>query len=482
MAHPDTLVPAKPMLPPCLDLKWSLMLRVLAVALFCFFTASALAIYATHREVRKANEDVAENVGKLLELQLFRIGSNFDVPARFPDWDPVAYHLQGGGQCLRYVKADGKSERSDCVGFGRDRGAPYWFSSLASGLFAGRADVERTISYHRKVHGTLFVTTEPEAVAAAVWMSVSGLLGLTALTILAICALVYVAISRALNPTKDVLAGLDRLAQGDLACRLPQFRLSELQRISDVFNILAESLDRTTRERAALAGKLVDAHEQERLYLARELHDELAQSLSAIAAIAASIKATAEAQSPSLVPEARRLSQTSIEVMKSLRMTLRNLRPQEIDDLGLAPSLDALVASHERRAGGGQRVQLKITGDIASLPPTASAHVYRIVQEGLTNISKHAGAREARVAIDFRPPVTDHAAPPRRRWLELTIEDDGRGARAPGRMQQDTGFGLVGMRERVMALGGHLDVTAEGERGFKLHAKIPFSPSPETQY
>ena len=86
----------------------------------------------------------------------------------------------------------------------------------------------------------------------------SGLLGLTALVIGAICLLQFVAIGRALRPTKDILAGLDRLARGDLSCRLPSFRLIELQRISEVFNRLAASLELTTREKTALAARLVD--------------------------------------------------------------------------------------------------------------------------------------------------------------------------------------------------------------------------------
>ena len=137
----------------------------------------------------------------------------------------------------------------------------------------------------------------------------------------------YVAIGRALRPTKDILAGLDRLTRGDLSCRLPDFRLIELQRISEVFNTLAASLDRTTRERTALAARLVDGQEQERRHLARELHDELAQNLSAISAAAASIKATAEAECPALLPEASSLAQTSMAVMRSLRTTLADPPP-----------------------------------------------------------------------------------------------------------------------------------------------------------
>ena len=116
------------------------------------------------------------------------------------------------------------------------------------------------------------------------------MLGLSAATIGALGILVYFVVERALRPTRDVVSGLNRLAAGDLKCRLPPFRLAEMQRISDVFNDLANTLEVATSERADLARRLVEAREQERRHLARVLHDELAQSLSAMSATAASIK------------------------------------------------------------------------------------------------------------------------------------------------------------------------------------------------
>jgi signal transduction histidine kinase len=282
----------------------------------------------------------------------------------------------------------------------------------------------------------------------------------------------FVAISRALRPTRDILAALDRLARGDLSYRLPRFGLNELQRIADVFNALATSLDRTTRERAALAARLVDKQEQERSHLARELHDELAQTLTALSAAAASIKATAEAECPPLVPEARKLSQTAMALMKSLRTTLHTLRAPEIDDFGLAASLTALARDQERRTGGKLKVSLELDHDLNGLSPTAASHVYRIVQEGLTNIGKHANAKRARVALDFRPQPEETAS--EQRWLALTIEDDGCGLPNNGTAEDGGGLGLIGMRERAMALGGQLDVI-QRDKGFKLEALIPFA-------
>lgn len=459
---------------PNLDLKSSLTLRVVAVALFCFLIAAALALFGTYRDVRQLNEHVADVLVRQLQMQLSRIETSRDVAARFPDLDPVTEVLQSAGQCVQYVKSDGSIARSSCIGFNRAVGKPPdWFAALCDLIPAARADVARPISYRGRSYGTVVVTIESAAIAAAIWKEVSGLLGLTGLVIGAICILQYGAISRALRPTKDILAGLDRLARGDLSCRLPNFRLIELQRISEVFNKLAASLDRTTREKTELAAKLVDNQEQERLDLARDLHDEFAQSLSAMSAVAASIKATAETECPALVPEANNLSQTSIAMMRSLRTTLRNLRPPEIDDFGLATSLATLARDQERLANGQLKISLEMDDDLRVLPRTAASHVYRIVQEGLTNINKHAHAGHARVALSFGPEAGEQTTP-KQRWLALTIEDDGSRAVGSGIAAEGGGLGLIGIRERVMALGGTLDVIDLDDTGFKLHAMIPF--------
>jgi signal transduction histidine kinase len=160
-------------------------------------------------------------------------------------------------------------------------------------------------------------------------------------------------------------------------------------------------------------------------------------------------------------------------VMRVLRTTLRALRPPEIDDFGLAASLAVLARDHEQQAGGGLKISLEINGDLRVLPPTAASHVYRIVQEGLTNINKHAHGAHARVDLGFRPEGGDPTTS-ERCWLTLTIENDGRAAVDSGMAVKGNGFGLIGMRERVMALGGQLDILDLGERGFRLHAMIPF--------
>jgi two-component system, NarL family, sensor histidine kinase UhpB len=452
---------------PRLDLKSALTLRVIVVASACFLAAAAFAVYSTAREVRAGNANVADLVARQLQVQLFRIEANLEAPEQFPDWEPVIGYVQSAGQCIHFIRPDG-SRRSGCTGASGNIGwLPDWLSDLSGWTGIARADVTRPISARGKIYGHLLVQMEPAVVLAMIWKDVSGLLGLTALLVCLTCLLQYVAIRRALQPTDDILAGLDRLAHGDLSCRLPDFRLIELQRISEVFNDLAVSLERTTRERSALAGRLVNGQEQERQHLARELHDELAQTLSAMNATAASIKLTAENECPALVAEAHKLSLLTMTVMRSLRTTLRALRPPEIDDLGLEACLRTLVSDHERRSGGTVKIALDLGADLKGLPPTTTAHLYRIVQEGLTNVSKHANASRANIALGFQ-------AISGRQWLSLTIEDDGSGSTDHG-ATAESGLGLIGMKERAMALGGQLDIIS-GDRSFKLQAVIPIAP------
>jgi signal transduction histidine kinase len=453
-----------------LDLKRSLTLRVVATAFACFLVSALLALYGTYRETRQANARVADLVARQLEMQLWRIGASIDIPARFPDWDPVADRAQAAGQCIRYMRPDGRLGRAGCIAAG-DGVPPAWIATLGARLLGPGTEVARPVAFQGRPHGTVVVATDASSVLAAIWRDVSRLLGLTALLVGTICVLQYMAIGRALRPTRDILAGLDRLARGDLSCRLPRFRLTELRRISEVFNALAASLDRTTRERAQLAARLVDGQEQERRHLARELHDDLAQTLSAISATAASIRATAEARCPALVPEASRLAETTLATMRSLRATLEALRPPEIEDFGLTASLAALVREQERRVGGTLRVHLKTDGNLDSLPLTAAAHVYRIVQESLANIAKHANAGEAHVLLGVQP---DAGRASGLSWLTLAIEDDGTGAGGCTPASEGTGLGLTGMRERAMALGGRLEVVKRNG-GFRIEAVIPFA-------
>jgi signal transduction histidine kinase len=450
-----------------MNLKWLLVRRIALIALACLLAGSALALYQTARSAEQRNVALAEAVTRQLDLQLWRIGSALDIPRRFPDWDLVTSYTLQPGQCVQFQATDPTRQRSSCSGVDTlSATVPPWFVRTYNFLIRADLSASKPVSYFGTSQGRILAETDPTATAAQAWDTIAPLFKFCTALVLLLCVVTYFVIDSALRPTREILAGLNRLAQGDLACRLPGCRLAELNRISEVFNVLSEDLSKATSERAELARRLVDTQEKERRHIARELHDEIAQKLAALNALAACIRRTTQTDAPALVDEARALEKMASVLMISLRRTLTYLRPQEIDDLGLIQSLKALVEQHNESARGRTTYSIETTGEVEQLRAETCAHVYRIVQEALTNASKHANARNVRVLL------TQHADSGQEK-IRLSVVDDGAGPAPVDNPPPPSGSGLIGMRERVLALSGKFAAGPLSSGGFGLQVEFP---------
>jgi signal transduction histidine kinase len=136
------------------------------------------------------------------------------------------------------------------------------------------------------------------------------------------------------------------------------------------------------------------------------------------------------------------------------------LRPPDVDELGLAASLEGLIAGWNGRSQGKTRFEIGLSGSLVNVPGELAANLYRIAQEAITNAAKHAGA--SRISLS----VAMHEIPGS---IELIVEDDGQ----PGERPVKTGMGLLGMRERVAAMGGVLKFEARPGGGSALRIVIP---------
>ncbi|WP_369358974.1 sensor histidine kinase [Streptomyces sp. cg2] len=224
--------------------------------------------------------------------------------------------------------------------------------------------------------------------------------------------------------------------------------------------------EETQRERAAAQARVLamerrQAAEAERASIARELHDVVSHSVSVIAVQAESATYT----TPGLSPQARegfqQIAASARASMAELRRLLGVLRTDGEDRTGTAPQptldgLGDLIAQH--RSVGGE-VELRISGDRVELPTSCELSAYRIVQEGLTNVRRHAPGAHAVVEIDYQPDR-----------LAVRIADDGPGP--PGVVR--SGHGLVGMQERAVLLGGRLSAGRGRDGGFLVEAEIPW--------
>ena len=218
------------------------------------------------------------------------------------------------------------------------------------------------------------------------------------------------------------------------------------------------------RDLQQLSQRLIEIQEEERARLARELHDEIGQILTAIR-----IEVSRSLSSSERVPEeARERLGRARELVERAVHTVRNisllLRPSALDDLGLVPALQWQFDDFSRRSG----IECDFAEDSVQeiLPAAVKTCAYRVIQEALHNCEKHSGAGRVRIRIRQTP-----------RALEMEIEDNGRGVDlgSTSRPQKRGGSGLLGMRERIASLGGDMTLGSAPGGGLRLSISIPVS-------
>lgn len=444
------------------DLKLRLMLRVVALSALCLAAASAYALIAADRAAEARAGQVADIVAKALELQRAQSDWVRTVPHWFPDLPGIMNSLVAPGICIAYRTGGGEILQRVCTGTQEGVSTvPKPFEIVYRSIFDLGREVVRPLRFRDATPDQVAASVDPGSTIGQAWHDTSGLLAVMAGTLIGLCLLVYAAIARALRPTRVIVAGLERLAAGDLAARLPEFDLAELSRIRDVFNHLAESLDRTLAERSELTRRLIAVQDEERQFLARELHDEFGQCLAAISAVAASAGQTARDECPALLPDCQSIARTAAHMMETLRGALVRLRPPDIDELGLASSLEGLVAGWNIRSHGTTRFELELSGSADTLPSGFAASLYRVAQEAITNAAKHAEATRVRLLLHRRSASQ----------IELIVEDDGKAG--DPEIAAKVGMGLLGMRERIAALGGRLSFETGRPTGLVMRAVIP---------
>jgi two-component system, NarL family, sensor histidine kinase UhpB len=226
---------------------------------------------------------------------------------------------------------------------------------------------------------------------------------------------------------------------------------SELRALADSFN---EMLVRLEAERRASSSRALGSQEEERRLVARELHDEVGQGLTALLL---RLRAVVRIAPPELQPQLHEVQALAREKLETVRRVARDLRPSVLDDLGLGYALHALVDVVE----GDGRLQCvrRIDVDVERPSPDVELALYRIAQEALTNVVRHADA--TCVVVDLHE--TDN------RRLVLSVEDDGRGLPEGAQL---TDGGMQGMRERALASGAALHVRSAASGGTRVSVSV----------
>ncbi|MGZ4960798.1 MAG: histidine kinase [Methylomonas sp.] len=450
-----------------MNLQMHLLSRIAAVGLLCLLVIASHTLLQSHRQAEQATRQMAESLAKQLQSQLLLIDAGIGPAHVFPDFELWKQTGAQPGVCVLYTAANSSMSRSLCNGTKTaDTGWPEGFQKAYRWFFNSGEPSVQPVAANGRIHGSLTVTPNPALEVTEAWNKTLELMALSTVTVFTVCLLVYLSITRALRPAQIIVSGLGAMSAGHLAGRLPEFELNEWQRIASAINQLACNLQQSQEERQKLTIKLINLQEQERRELARELHDEFGQCLAAINAVAASIKQSAAQQCPELTVEADRIGRTAMHMLDIVRNMLGRLRPAEFDELGLAASLNSLVAGWNARGAGKTCHHLNITGDCARLTEPLAMAMFRIAQESLTNIAKHAQASNVGISLT----ITEEEA-------ILTVKDDGIAKTLP--FEGVTGIGLLGIRERVLALQGRMNLAIDLPHGLILQTRLPIHPLTE---
>lgn len=443
------------------DLKTMLMLRIGFSAIVSFFLMTWVTIFEIEHQERMRVDHTATLVSKHLELQLLRIQTGFDSAKRYPDLEGVLSSIPPGGDCVTVVDRNGKMEQSECSG--STFFAPSWFASSLSLVFPNYPAI-REITFKNASYGEVIVEPNVADTIGRVWLDLRALVVETAVTTLVAALLVYIAIARALAPTDTLVAGLNKMSNGEFSYRLPRYHLSELHRIAIVANELAERIEQSLCQRAQLTTRLLNVQEEERRLLASELHDEYGQNLTAIAALSTSIESATELSTSR--EEAAAIQTIAENMMQSLRGTLLRLRPAEIERFGLSEALRRLVDFWNVCGGPKTQFVFRQKGEVDCLRGNVALHIFRLAQEGLTNAARHANASAVELTLDVSSTngIVSRA--------HLSIGDNGDGG-LKNRQDLVPGTGLTTMQERVAALGGTLAWSRRANAGVLVDIAIP---------
>ena len=333
---------------------------------------------------------------------------------------------------------------------------PKWFVTLMDSVTDHMLPTRRKVFKAGQMIGELVVTPDPLNEIDEVWDDTQSMLILLAFFLVLANILIYLAVNQALKPIGNILSALTELELGNLSSRLPKFTLPELASISDKFNVMAETLEQSTASNHHLTQQIIHLQEDQRKNLARDLHDEIGQHLTAIHIDASAILNAKSLKSAN--ESAQAIDDVTRQMMDIVHTMLHQLRPSGLDELGLKPALEELVSawSHRQKA---IKIDFNVTGDFSTVNDIVLLTIYRVIQECLTNISRYAKANSIVIKV-----VKENE------FIHLAVSDNGVGF---SDSHKPSGFGLAGMHERVDSLGGEVVIKTESDKGVSITATIP---------
>ncbi len=446
-----------------------LKINLIVGALTLLFLAAVLALQlrsmrdSVHEEVVAANRVASQLLNRTVWLYAAQ-----GTPA-------MLSFLQGTGRIRSndvtlYDKQGQALYRSPPPTYKAGRDAPDWFERLIA-----PAPTVQAIDFP---DGKLEVRSNASRAAVDAWDYAVTLVGAALALLVAVNLLVFWLVGRTVRPFGRIVGALEALQRGRFDVSLPPLPGHEAGAIGAAFNRTVGELRRHIEtERRAVRAEMqlsdsreltrwIDHHiEQERRMIARELHDELGQSVTAMRSMATSIAQRCAGKDAQAEQAARLIAEESSRLYDAMHGIIPRLTPLVLDNFGLADAI-ADLAERTRRSHPALQLELDLAAGDAPITPDAALALYRAAQEGITNAMRHGGADRVRIAL-------------RREAGEVVLEvvDNGRGL-APDWQQRPGHHGLRWMAERLAALRGRFAIAPAQPRGVALTVGVPVEGAP----
>ncbi len=449
---------------PGVSLRLKINLIFLALTLLVFLILIRVEVTSTRDSVREEMEASSRIAAQLLS----RVSSAY---AR-RDLNELIAFLQATGRVRAndislYDKAGVLRYQSPPSMYKAGRDAPHWYASLVS-----PSEMKRVIEID---DARLVIVTNPTRAILDGWDNLRDiLLAQFILFVLADIALFWL-IGLWVAPLEKIERGLSEIERGDHQVRLPPLPGKEAGQMGRTFNRMAQAVEDNiqVRQASADAQARLDAQrgftkqlhariEEERAALALELHDELGQSLTAIRSIAKSLMQRPDVVGGPLEQHAKMLFDTAGLTSDAMHRMIPRLRPIKLEGMGLVDAVRDLLTETQQN-NPDIRFDLKVTGTVPPLEDTLELSAYRIIQEAVTNIVRHAGASLAHIRIQSNEGQ-----------LTLAISDNGRGAAS---VKREGHYGVCGMQERAESHGGQIVFQAAAEGGLEVVVSLPIKES-----
>ena len=398
-------------------------------------------------ELQSTSILVSQLLGFLLEDSDFILDTS-----KIPDILTQLVQLEAVRHLDIQIESQSRDYQQFNVGVLETVDAPAWFVALVE------PESQQLIHSLPLLNGdVLVILTDPTDEIEEVWLHTKTTLLLRLLAILIFNIVLFYFIQRWLKPAEMISEVLESVEREDFNRKIPKLSLPELNEVGEKINRLTSTLGASKSENERLARKSMIILEQERRYLAQELHDSLGQSLSAIKAIAVSIAQRASSIDALSVSSANKIEQIADNSYDSVRDMMSNLRPPVLDELGLETALLQMIDdwndSHEDTF-----CRLRINNEFDNLDDNQQINIYRIIQEALTNIVKHASAENVKITLSGSEVIT------------LSIDDDGVGF---DMTRVAMGMGLTGIKERVQTLQGDFNIASRFSQGVNIQIEFP---------